>query len=62
MANRIAKIDELIMICQPASLQVAAGGNLDDETRDKIAMLPMCRYDRAFKADDMNHDVFKIYV
>ena len=50
------------MICQPASLQVAAGGNLDDETRDKIAMLPMCRYDRAFKADDMNHDVFKIYV
>ena len=34
----------------------------DDETRDEIAMLPMCRYDRAFKADDMNHDVFKIYV
>ena len=32
----IAKIDELIMICQPASLQVAAGGNLDDETRDKM--------------------------
>ena len=32
----IAKIDELIIICQPASLQVAAGGNLDDETRDKM--------------------------
>ena len=34
----------------------------DDETRDKIAMLPMCRYDRQFKTDDMNHDVFKIYI
>ena len=32
----IAKIDELIMICQPASLQAKAGGNLDDETRDKM--------------------------
>ena len=29
-------IDELIMICQPASLQVKAGGALDEETRDKL--------------------------
>lgn len=34
----------------------------DDETKDKIAMLPMCRYDRAFKSEDMNHDIFKIYI
>lgn len=34
----------------------------DDEIRDKIAMLPMCKYDRQFKNDDMNHDVFKIYI
>ena len=34
----------------------------DDETRDKIAMLPMCRYDRAIKVDDLNHDIFRIYI
>ena len=35
-ANDITVIDELIMICQPATLQEKAGGALDDETRDKL--------------------------
>lgn len=34
----------------------------DDEVRRKIAMLPMCRYDRQYRSEDLNHDVFKIYV
>ena len=34
----------------------------DEETRDKIAMLPMCRYERQFKTEDMNHDIFRIYI
>ena len=29
-------IDELILTCQPASLQEKAGGALDEETRDKL--------------------------
>lgn len=32
----IIAIDELIMLCQPATLQEKAGGVLDDETRDKL--------------------------
>lgn len=34
----------------------------DDEILYKIAMLPMCRYDRQYKSEDLNHDVFRIYV
>lgn len=34
----------------------------DDEIKDKIAMLQMCKYDRSFKSEDMNHDIFKIYI
>ena len=34
----------------------------DEETRDKSAMLPMCRYERQFKTEDMNHDIFRIYI
>ena len=32
----ITAIDELIMLCQPATLQEKAGGALDGETRDKL--------------------------
>ncbi len=32
----IETIDELILTCQPASLQQQAGGALDEETRDKL--------------------------
>lgn len=34
----------------------------DDEIREKIAMLPTCRYDRAYKANDLNYDVFRLYI
>lgn len=33
----------------------------DSEIIDKVAMLPTCRYDRHYKADKLNHDVFDIY-
>lgn len=35
--------------------------NPDSEIPNKIAVLPMCSYDRHYKADDLNHDVFTIY-
>lgn len=35
--------------------------NPDSEILDKVAMLPMCTFDRHFAADNLNHDVFTIY-
>lgn len=33
----------------------------DSEIARKISKLPMCRFDRHYKADNLNHDVFTIY-
>lgn len=34
----------------------------DSEIPDKISKLPLCRYDRHYIADNLNHDVFTINV
>lgn len=33
----------------------------DSEIPDKIAMLPMCVFNRHFAANNLNHDVFSLY-
>lgn len=33
----------------------------DSEFLDKILKLPNCRFERAYKADNLNHHVFTIY-
>lgn len=33
----------------------------DSEFVDKIMQIPMCRFDRHYAADNLNHDVFTIY-
>lgn len=33
----------------------------DSEIVTKISKLPMCRHDRHFKSDNLNHDVFTLY-
>lgn len=35
--------------------------NPDSVIPDKIALLPMCTFDRHFVADNLNHDVFTLY-
>lgn len=35
--------------------------NPDSEIPRKIAMLPMCKHDRTYTADNLTHDVFNIY-
>lgn len=35
--------------------------NPDSLILEKIARLPMCRFDRHFTADNLNHDVFTLY-
>lgn len=31
------------------------------EVPDKIAALPLCTFDRHYAADDLNHDVFRLF-
>lgn len=33
----------------------------DDLTRDEIAVLPYCSFDRFYTADNLNHYVFRLY-
>jgi len=33
----------------------------DSPIPDKIAKLPMCTFDRHYKADNLNHDSFSLY-
>lgn len=35
--------------------------NPDSEIPDKLAELPLCIHDRFYTADDLNHDVFKLF-
>lgn len=35
--------------------------NPDSPIPDKIAELPMCIFDRFYTADNLNHDVFKLF-
>lgn len=35
--------------------------NPDSDVPDKVAELPLCVYDRFYTADDLNHDVFKLF-
>ena len=35
--------------------------NPDSELVDRLASLPACRFNRHYKADNMNHYVFEIY-
>lgn len=36
--------------------------NPDSEIPDRISKLPLCRFDRHYTADNLNHDVFTINV
>jgi hypothetical protein len=35
--------------------------NPDTDLPDKVEELPMCRFDRSFAADDLNHYVFNLF-
>ena len=35
--------------------------NPDSELPEKVAMLPMCRVDRCFTSDNLNHTTFVLY-
>ncbi len=35
--------------------------NPDSEIVERVSKLPMCRFDRHFTSDNLNHDTFTIY-
>jgi len=35
--------------------------NPDSEILEKVAMLPMCVFDRHYTSDNLNHDVYNLY-
>ena len=35
--------------------------NPDSDIVKKVSRLPMCRHDRHFKSDNLNHDIFTLY-
>lgn len=35
--------------------------NPDSDIPDKISVLPMCTFDRFYVAENLNHDVFKLF-
>lgn len=35
--------------------------NPDSDIPDKVAALPTCVFDRSYAADDLNHDVYKLF-
>jgi hypothetical protein len=35
--------------------------NPDSLIRDKVALLPMCRFTRHFRTDNLNHDVYTLF-
>ena len=35
--------------------------NPDSDIPKKVAMIPMCSYNRFFTADNLNHDVYTLY-
>ena len=35
--------------------------NPDSEIPDRVRQLPLCRFDRHYSADNLNHDVYTLY-
>lgn len=35
--------------------------NPDSPIPDKVAQLPLCKFDRSYTADNLNHDVYRLF-
>lgn len=46
----------------PAYQLTVIDKNPDSEIVEKVSKLPLCSFDRHYKADNLNHDVFTIYL
>lgn len=45
----------------PSYIVTVIDKNPDSELVEKVSRLPICRFDRHYTADNLNHDIFTIY-
>jgi len=53
--------DDLVYKRRKRYMVTVIDRNPDSGIPDKIAELPMCTYDRFYTADNLNHDVYKLF-
>lgn len=53
--------DNLAYIQKYAYSVILIDKNPDSEFVERLAQLPLCRHQRNYQADNLNHDVFLIY-
>ena len=53
--------DDLVYKRRKRYLVTVIDRNPDSVVPDKISELPLCVYDRFFTADNLNHDVYKLF-
>lgn len=54
--------DNIPYIQSPVFQVIVIDANPDSEIVEKLSEFPMCSYDRHYSADNLNHDVFTIYL
>lgn len=52
--------DDIVYMQNHSYQVIVIDANPDSEIVNKISKLPMCRYDRHYTSDNLNHDVFII--
>lgn len=50
--------DDIVYMQNHTYQIIVIDANPDSEIVDKISKLPMCRYNRHYTSDNLNHDVF----
>lgn len=53
--------DDTVYMQKDAYEVIVIDPNPDSIYVRKVSMLPMCRYERYYTSDNLNHDVFTIY-
>lgn len=53
--------DDDVYMQSPSYSITVIDKNPDSEIVERVSRLPMCRFDRHFTADNLNHDTFTIY-
>ena len=53
--------DDIVYMQNHTYQIIVIDANPDSEIINKISKLPMCRYDRHYTSDNLNHDVLTLY-
>lgn len=53
--------NDSVYMQSPAYEVIVIDKNPDSMIVDRLSLLPKCRFDRHYEADNLNHDIFTIY-